>query len=440
MPPVALPKLPQGPEFEEYVSAYFQCGGFHVERQLIERGEDEVLELDIITTNYRQNAVPDIRLLEIKSGKWGFADIFKVKGWMVYLGLSDGKFVVREDRKFLLFFVGKSKSLGIDLICIPDLKDTAKALKSFTNIDHCEGFETPCWRFSYWTERNVLKRLYAAKKKDHKVQRYNALAEYFFLINSRTFFTENIVLRVEQLYKTFQEFPNISAKCANESMGKPFDAEYEALPKEVFAETYYECRLNDVAISCFIEHRARLAILKNAIDYIIYRNAGDKSKTVAVESITMSGKTWEWSHMNFLPKAFRDGLDEIAKEPYFHCYPVFWQWFLWFFGGFILTDLREKEYELFARYTGVPSKEIPNAIQAYEKLFPMDKGWFTDLGPNSKIEKIKMMSVPFMGIGANVRRFAYAKSEDFEKIPTGGQFTIKDLKTWNNTTVELLSS
>jgi hypothetical protein len=211
---VALPKLPQGDEFEEYVSAYFQCGGFHVDRKLIERGEDEVLELDIITTDYRHDHVPDIRLLEIKSGKWGLSDIFKVKGWMVYLHLSDGKFIVCESRKSLQFLATKAKILGIDVICIPDLKDTAGALKAFTNVDHCEGYETQLWRFSYWTERHLLKRLYASKKKDHKAQRYNALAEYFFLINSKTFFTENIVLRVEELYKTFQRFPNISAKCA----------------------------------------------------------------------------------------------------------------------------------------------------------------------------------------------------------------------------------
>src|SRR6266446_4223835 len=101
---IALPELPRGDEFEEYASAYFQCGGFYVDRKLIERGEDEILELDIITTDYQHDHVPDIRLLEIKSGSWGFSDIFKVKGWMVYLHLSDGKFIVREHRKYLEFF------------------------------------------------------------------------------------------------------------------------------------------------------------------------------------------------------------------------------------------------------------------------------------------------------------------------------------------------
>jgi hypothetical protein len=437
---VALPELPRGDEFEEYVSAYFQCGGFYVDRKLIERGEDEILELDIITTDYQHDHVPDIRLLEIKSGSWGFSDIFKVKGWMVYLHLSDGKFIVRESRNFLDFFIEKAKSLGITLICIPDLEATADALRPFTNLGACTGYEVQLWRFSYWTERHLLKRLYASKKKDHKVQRYSALADYFFRVNSKTFFTENIIQCVEELYESFQKFPNVSAKCANEAIGNPFDADYEALPKEIFEETYYKCRLNDMAVSCFVEHRARLAILKNAIDYIIYRKAGDESKTTATDHMKILDKEYHWSRMDFLPKAFRDGLVEIAKEPYFHRYPVFWQWFLWFFGGFIMTDLREKEYELFARYTGVPPSEIPNAFGAYAKLFPMERGWFIDPGSRSRVEQIKMMSVPFMGVGANVRRLAYGGSQGFDGIPTGGQFTIKDLWAWNNVTVELLRS
>lgn len=437
---VALPKLPQGDEFEEYVSAYFQCGGFYIDRKLIERGEDEVLELDIIATAYQKDQVPDIQLLEIKSGKWGFADIFKVKGWMVYLQLSDGKFIVREGRKTLDFFINKSKPLGITVIPISDLDATAEALKPFTTLDACAGYEVQLWRFAYWTERQLIKRLYVSKKKDHAVKRYNALADYFHLVNNKTFFTENIIERVEELYETFQRFPNISAKCANEAIGNSFDREYEALPKEIYEETYYKCHLNDMAMSCFIEHRARLAILKNAIDYIIYRKAGDESKTVATDHMNIMGKEYHWSRMDFLPRAFREGLEAIAEEPYFHRYPVFWQWFLWFFGGFIMTDLQEKEYELFARHTGIPPSEIPNALGAYEKLFPMERGWFIDLGSRSMVKQIKMMSVPFMGVGANVRRLQYGGSRGFDGIPTGGQFTIKDLSDWNNVVVELLRS
>lgn len=440
MASVSLPELPSGDEFEEYISAFFQCGGYHVERKLIDRGEDEVLELDIITTNYKQESAPDIRLLEIKSGGWGISDVFKVKGWMVYLKLADGKFVVREERDAIGFLTEKAKALGIDLICIPDLAQTADRLKPYTDLGHTADYDIRLWRFSYWTERRLLQRLYTLKKqKHHEVHRYNALAEYFFLINNRTFFTENIIVRTEELYRTFQKFPHISAKCGNEILGNSFGQEYETLPTEIFRQTYYECRLNDIAISSFVEHRARLAILKNAIDYTIYEKAGDEAKTKATWSFKIAESEVKYSRINFLPQAFREGLSDIAKEPYFYRYSVFWQWFLWFFGGFILTDLQDKEYELFSRCTGIPVDHIDNALGAYEKLFPMANGWFTNLGDRSKIRVIKMMSVPFMGIGANVRRIAHTSTNNFDDIPTGGQYTIRDLGKWNDTTHALLS-
>jgi hypothetical protein len=440
MASVSLPELPTGDEFEEYISAFFQCGGYYVDRKLIERGEDEILELDIITSNYKQDSPPDIRLLEIKSGSWGFSDIFKVKGWMVYLNLNDGKFVVLKDRDARDYFAEKAKTLGIDLVVIPDLTKTAELLRPYTKLEPCGEHEIRLWRFSYWTERRLLERLYALKKKMHNhAKRYSALAEYFFLINNRTFFTENIVLRAEELYKAFQKYPHVSAKCGNEMLGQPFELDYDTLPAQIFRETFYECQLNDIAISTFVEHRARLAILKNAIDYTIYEKAGDEAKTKATYSFKVAESDVEYARIKFLPQAFRDGLSEIAQEPYFFRYPVFWQWFLWYFGGFILKDLKDKEYELFSRCTGIPADHIDNALGAYEKVFPMAHGWFSDLGDGSRVRVMKMMSLPFMGIGANVRRLAYSTKGEFEGTPTGGRYTIGDLSKWNNATFTLLT-
>ena len=45
-----LPDLPNGKEFEEYLSAFFQSHGLYIERDIIDRQEEDVLELDLITT------------------------------------------------------------------------------------------------------------------------------------------------------------------------------------------------------------------------------------------------------------------------------------------------------------------------------------------------------------------------------------------------------
>ena len=103
MASISLPDLPKKTEFEEYVSAFFQSGGYYIERNIIERDVEEVLELDIITTNYNSSP-PEIKLIEVKSGGWGFPDIFKIRGWMDYLNISEGALIVNEGKRDIDFY------------------------------------------------------------------------------------------------------------------------------------------------------------------------------------------------------------------------------------------------------------------------------------------------------------------------------------------------
>ena len=143
-----------------------------------------------------------------------------------------------------------------------------------------------------------------------------------------------------------------------------------------------------------------------------------------------------------LPKgtAFEEGLNTLFKHKYFNKYPVFWQWFMWIFGGFILKDYEEKEYEILSQKTGIPVGEIPNALDAYQILFPLNGGWFRDLPPHSNIKVMKLFPVPFMGVGANYRRLLYAKSRKFEDLELTGTYTLNDLIKWNRLTVEVLKN
>lgn len=61
-----------------------------------------------------------------------------------------------------------------------------------------------------------------------------------------------------------------------------------------------------------------MAILKNAIDYKLYKDADIKDKT---ENVKILG---DITLMDFLPLSFKEGLDVISKHRYFHKYPVFW--------------------------------------------------------------------------------------------------------------------
>jgi hypothetical protein len=291
------------------------------------------------------------------------------------------------------------------------------------------------WRFSYWVERNLLRDIKNQKKKFYPDKLcYQKLDEYYFLLNSGIFFTRNIVSRVHKLYETFQEFPRISAKCGSELAGESFDNEIDKLSKKIYSDTYYDCKYNAIQISTFVEHRARLALLKNAIDYLLGRNKkeDEEKKTFGVD--------FEKTLLDLLPESFKDGMKQLEKHKYFYKYPVFWQWFMWIFGGFILKDYREKEYEILSQKSGIPAEEIPNTLESYQILFPHDNGWFMDLSSNSNIEIMKMFPVPFMGVGANYRRLLYTESEKFEDLKLTGTHTLNDLIKWNNLTVEVLKN
>ena len=440
MASVSLPDLPKGEEFEEYISAFFQSGRNYIERNIIEREVEEVLELDIISTDYCSSP-PEIKLLEVKSGKWGFSDLFKVRGWMDSLNISNGLFVAIKGRSNVDLFKNKAKELNIDLVVIPDLSESKGALSEFMRNETIEDVDISTWRFSYWVERNLLKRLNHKKKSHQDKKCFKALGDYYFEVNSGIFFAENIVQKVVRLYSTFQKFPRISATCGNELIGNTFDDEWletDTLPPQIYKDTYYKCNYNDIQISTFIEHRARLAILKNAVDYKLYKEAGIKSKSKDI--LKISGLDFEISLLDLLPSSFKEGLDIISKHKYFHKYPVFWQWLMWIFGGFILKDYEEKEYEILSQKTGIPIDEISTALESYQILFPRDDGWFMDLSPASNIKMMKMFPVPFMGVGANYRRLLYTKSGKFEDLKLTGMHTLNDLIKWSNLTVEVLKN
>jgi len=431
---VELPEFPKGWEFEAYTSALFQCGGFYVERNIIEREKKEqILELDIVVTNYDEKPSRSL-IVEVKSGDWGFSNIFKLKGWIDYLRYPDALLITNEPKENAKFYRDKARDIGVKLIQIDDLSRAPEFLEQLIPKNKLISEDCEVWRFSHWVERSLLSELKENKKKAYpdKVG-FQKLDEYFFLLNSGIFFTRSIVERVHKLYDTFQKFPHISAKCGNELTGKSFDEEIDQLPREIYRATYYDCEYNAIQISTFIEHRARLALLKNAIDYLLGRNRQeDKGKKAF-------GRDYEEVLLHLLPLSFMDGLEELTKHKYFHKYPTFWQWFMWVFGGFVLRDYEEKEYQVLSQKSGIPIEEISNAFKSYEILFPQEGGWFRDL-QNSNIRVLKLFSLPFSGIGANYRRLLYTSSKRFEDLKLSGLHTLTDLTKWNNLTIKVLGN
>ena len=297
-----------------------------------------------------------------------------------------------------------------------------------------DDMDVSWWRFSHWVERELVRHLKKEKKNNLNMQGFVALDKYLQTVNGGVFFSSNVNERIRTLYKIFQDNPHISKKLANEFLGKNYEDEHESIPREIYAETFYSAQLTPVTLTSYVEHRARLAVLKSAVDLCLFEENAVHERAPA--GVDVKGATV--SYRKILPGSFICGLEEIKDDPYFHAYPLFWQHFLWFFGGFILVDRLEDEYKLFSEKTGIPVEEIPRALEAYDKLFPTTDGWFYGPSSTSNIRMLKMMCCPFMGIGANVRRCHYSDVEGFEEMGLTGKHTVNDLRKWNNLGVSLL--
>lgn len=437
---IELSDLPAGKDFEDYIAAYFQETGYFLEKNITERHEDgEVLEIDVTLTDYDKNPLEMI-LVEVKSKECKFSDIFKIRGWMYYLNFYKGIFISREKSDNFNFQKQIAKTIDIDVVQIGDLSNTAESLNNIIKTKEFDNKDIEVWRFSYLLERALLNRLNVWKKSIKDKKCFRKMYEYQFKTDNDVFFNKNIIQRLSGLYDTFFETPHLTANVGHELIGEPFEGEYSQIPKEIFKNTFYECKYNPIQISMYIEHKTRLSILKSAIDYKVLKDAGctELTENEVIKRLELLGIEFEETLLSHLPTSFKNNLNSITEDNYFHRYPVFWQVFLWLFGGFILNDYKEEEYNLLSQKTGIPIDEIPNAFKSYGKLFPLEKGWFQEL-PNTNIEIMKMFPIPFRGIGAHYRKVKFTEQK-FEDLSLTGFKTRKDLAKWNNLAYEILKA
>lgn len=418
---VELSGVPASPhELEDYASALFQSAGYYVEKNIT---EENVLELDAVATSY-DTACPEEVLVEAKSGDWGYGDIFKVIGWMKYLGIDRGVFIVKTSGHDPEEVHTKVASLGVSFIHLGDFSDaTSRFARAGFPLIH-DSYRMPLWRYAYWAERNLISQLKAVTKADPSKEGPTAVLKHHRFINNTIFFVKDLCERLSLLYGEYMKHPRLACGVALEMGGGSFDPDAHDPDNGLIREALLKGS-HPVLQACFyIEHRARLAILKTAIDY---------------ECLMEAGRIPESSATTFdaLPHSLRAGIDQLKRDHSFKRYALFWQVFLWGFGGFYLKDRKDYEFKWLAEQTGIPQEEIPRALKAFDILFPLSPtiSWLTEIGPSQCII-VKMMPTALRGLGANQRRWRYGFKEFSEFGYT--DFTHRDLIKWNNSLISLL--
>jgi len=425
---IELPDIPSQPtELEDAAAALFQTSGHFVERNVVEKDANEILEMDAVATSY-DGDTPTSVIAEAKSGDWGYADIFKLYGWMRYLDIPRGALFVRKmpEGKELAKVREKIGALGMTVIQL-DSPDLAARFVEVGFPPCCNSTAIEVWRFAYAAQRTLIAFVRQCKKAAPDHEGPATVLRYHQLINNEIFFERDLRVRLSRLYAAFMEHPKMSLGVALEMDGDAFDCNADDQKNARISEAMRYGSHDLIQASFYIEHRARLAILKIATDLCLF--------DTPPKAVLKSGGKVVLTQHDFLPATFRAGLRELKAHKYFKRYPIFWQVFLWGFGGFYLNDRKEQEFQWLAEQTGVPAEEIPNALKAFDVLFPMGNSWLTAL-PYSECVIVKMVPTALQGLGAYHRELRYGVKSYAELGYT--DMTTKDLSKRHNKGYELL--
>lgn len=422
-PMVTLPDVPEGKELEDFVAALLQCTRHFVEKNIQER---DVLELDVVATSYAERSAEE-RLFEVKGDKdWGFSDIFKLLGHMKYLDICRGAFVTTRppQDKDASFYRDRCQDVGIDLRIIEDIESARDEFKA-AGYGAADELLHALWRYSFWVERRLIEILRQEAKAGQCTEAAREALRYYDLINNGVFLTRSVTERVEKLYEAYQDHPRLTLGAARQMSDQAFDPVTEG-ESELIGEALFDGKHDLLQACMYLEHRARLSILKGAVDYLCETSShGDTPGSVTVDFALLR-----------LPSSFLAALSTIQKEPYFWLYPLFWQVFLWGWGGLILTDREQDELGELSAQAGLPEECVAEALKAFDKLFPMRDGWLKEMSTAS-YRFVRMVPWPFCGIGAWQRLKRY-KVDSYQELGLSGQFTANDLARRHNSCYALL--
>ena len=428
-----FPSIPKGKDYEDYIAAILASDGYYLERNIhcwIDK--EDLLELDIVSTKFSRTTV-NRELIEIKSGdNWGYSDIFKVFGWMKYLGYKKGSFIVRKKAKLTDFTKEHCKNFfNIDLIINPESEvknylDDSELLAKF-NIKPEKLRFALLYRVAFALETEMLFYLHERTKSfsgSKENNGYNQLENYYKKINSLSFFCADEVTRIKELILSFNENRNISGRLSELESSKIFPKDVNNFNNEVFRKIFYTAdEISPIYVSLYIEVFAKLELIKTCVlDYF-------SSKKDDIYNLLQH---------DTLPLSIGITLQNIDCDKYFYLYPYFWQVFIFLFGGFIIKPFEKEEYALLSKFTNIPIEEIPNAFRFFDRIFHLsdEKTWFCEL-PYTQIKMLKMFPLPLAGNGVFFRALLFksitGKSEInyFETLEKEFKdHTVDDMKKW----------
>ena len=441
-----LPMIPKDKYYEDYVAAILNTGGYYLQRSVHHyEGNIEMLELDVVATKISSDKV-EKTIIEIKSGNWGIKDVFKVSGWLQYLQLKDslGVFVFQNDVSEHEYRMMNKVAETLKIHLIPNnRKDDGSIddnlLKDEFSIDINDIHKSviSSFRYAFNLERIFLDYLHEYERKYPEFETPKKVYNYLRELNDKSFLYQEPISRLKFLCDLSYEHRFIGAIMYNEIKGNGLKSPDE---RPDFGSDYFNIFFEkpDDFIHIHVAQHAtllnKLYVLETIIEYIVQNNK-------ATEDDIISNFILQ-TNISALNRNIQEFIDKLKNKPNYHLYPYLWQVFLYVFGGFILENKKEEEYNLLSQITKLPKENIDDAFFVWDELFPYNKGWFQQPQKNSNIKLLKMLPAPLYGIGMNFRLHLYGTNNvdlfDNLKKQLTGVHTFDNLLNWNNSAYHIL--
>lgn len=441
---LCLPTIPKDAYYEDYVAAILNAGGYYLQRSIHDYVSGlEMLELDILASKITSEEVKNT-VLEIKSGGWGIKDVFKVYGWLNYLKIHDvkGAFVFQNniEKNELKVMQKAAEKMNIKLIhngCNEEgMLDNEMLLEHFgINLGGIPNSVVYAFRYSYALERVMLDYIRNYSNQHSEYITAAKVYQYMRELSATNFVQQGPVDRLKFLSSLSEKYTYIAAILDNEIHGNGL---IDSSDKPSFATSYFDvcfpkdAKTSPVYVAMHAALLNKIYVLEGIVEYI---SLPDNKESGNWE------KLFESLNFKSLNSNIIEAINILKSRPFYYLYPYFWQVFIYVFGGYILLDKKDQEYELLSRISGIPMEEVENAIFFWNELYPTPNGWFSNpVNDYSNIMCLKMVSPPIAGIGTNFRAYLYAnegmkESEDLFnclKSQLTGFHTYKDIIGWNN--------
>jgi hypothetical protein len=376
----------------------------------LQRDGLEVLELDVVAST-NESGDPTRVLVDAKKGRLSQADMFKIFGWRTYLGIEHacivhGEKIDQSRREPLEKLAAEIRVSFQDLSTINPAES-----KPLHQVNDADKETIRLAILSAWFKQIAVRVAYSQFLSYCRSMKDSDLAKDARAYDRSvqvSFFNKEALERVRILYDAYYQSPKLTRGFVAElALGSQSEA-------QIWNEVWSTPKRLWLQYIMLLEHRGRIGVVKNALDFI--------SDSDVLEGV----KRNEWpSELISMPASFQDGLHELLQLGSWRKVSTLYQLFIELFGGWYVEG--SNDFTLLAKLTGVAEDEIAKALALYDTFFPTEGGWFTTV---SGIRILKLVPGFVRGTGCFLRRRAENLEHygDVVSEPYGGWH----LSNWHN--------